>query len=226
MHLPSHPLWFWLILVSPFLIWLALWIMARNPKVSLKPLTPWLVAGTILFLMPYVFLDVSPTGSNKVLRLVSGAAFYTCLVVSAWLQRRNMFETLRSPNAKWYSRWKSAEFSIPAPSMRILVRDIDSVSPWYVEKLGLRKLAEVPSGEPSDAIFRFKADGHSVILTTRSGFQTGKTPILFTKKIGRIRDVLAARGVESGPIEQDRQGIHYFQIHDPEGNAIEVVEER
>jgi predicted enzyme related to lactoylglutathione lyase len=110
--------------------------------------------------------------------------------------------------------------------LRILVRDIDSVSPWYVEKLGLRKLAEALPQEPCAAIFRFNADGHSVILTTRSGIETGKTPILFTKKIRKIRDVLAARGVEPDPIEQDRQGIHYFQIHDPEGNAIEVVEER
>jgi len=226
MHLPPHPLWFWLILVSPFLIWLALWIAAHNPKVSLKPLRPWLMAGTILFLIPYVFLDVSPTVGNKVVRLVIQAAFYTCLCVQAWLQRRDMFETLRSPNAKWYSRWKSAEFSVPAPSLHILVRDINSVSPWYVEKLGLRKLAEAPPGNPCTAIFRFKADGHSVILTTHSGFQTGKTPILFTKNIGRIRDVLAARGIDAGTIEQDRQGIHYFQIHDSEGNVIEVVEER
>ncbi|MGO8983202.1 MAG: VOC family protein [Terriglobales bacterium] len=137
-----------------------------------------------------------------------------------------MFETLRSPNARWYSRWESAEFSVPAPSLRILVRDIDAVSPWYIEKLGLRKLAAASPPEPSAAIFRFSAGGKSVILTARSGFQTGKTPILFAKKIGRMRDVLTARGVAAGMIERDRQGVHYFQIHDPEGNALEVVEER
>jgi hypothetical protein len=37
---------------------------------------------------------------------------------------------------------------------------------------------------------------------------------------------MSARGVDVGIIEKDRQGIRYFQIHDPEGNAIEVVEER
>ena len=226
MHLPPHPVWFWLILLSPVLVWLTLWIVAQNPKVSLKPLRPWLVAGCILFLIPYIFLDVSPTGGNKVVRLAVEAAFYTCLFVSLWIQRRYMFETLRSPHARWYSRWKSAKFSVPAPSLRILVRDIDSVSPWYIEKLGLRKLADPSPAEPSAAIFRFKADGNSIILTTRSGFQTVKTPILFAKKIDRMRDVMSARGVDVGAIERDRQGIHYFQIHDPEGNAIEVVEER
>jgi predicted enzyme related to lactoylglutathione lyase len=226
MHLPPHPVWFWLILVSPVFIWVTLWILAQNSRVSLKPLRPWLMAGSFLFLVPYLLLDASGGGGNKALRLVAQAAFYTCLCVSLWIQRRYMFDTLRSPNAKWYSWWKSAEFSVPAPSLRILVRDVEAVSPWYVEKLGLRKLAEAPPAEPSAAIFRFKADGNSIILTTRGGFQTGKTPILFTKKIGRIRDVMAARGVDVGAIEQDRQGSHYFQIHDPEGNAIEVVEER
>jgi predicted enzyme related to lactoylglutathione lyase len=37
---------------------------------------------------------------------------------------------------------------------------------------------------------------------------------------------MAARGVNVGIIERDRQGIRYFQIHDPEGNEIEVVEDR
>jgi hypothetical protein len=35
-----------------------------------------------------------------------------------------------------------------------------------------------------------------------------------------------ARGVQVGNVEQDRQGTHYFQVRDPEGNVIEVVEER
>jgi predicted enzyme related to lactoylglutathione lyase len=184
------------------------------------------VAGQFLLLVPYVFLDASSMASGKVVHLLVQAAFYTCMMASIWLQRRYLFETLRSPNTKWYSRWKSAEFSIPAPSLRIVVRDIDSVSPWYVEKLGLRKLATTPPAEPCAAIFRFKADGNSIILTPRSGFQTGKTPILFAKKIDRMRNVMSARGVDVGIIEKDRQGIRYFQIHDPEGNLIEVVEER
>lgn len=225
MHLPPHPVWFWLVLISPFLVWLTLWIVANKLQISLKSLMPWLTAGWILFGPLYFLYDGILMDGHRVLRLVSGQGFWTCLFLSSWIRRREMFETVRSPKAKWFSRSKSAEFSVPAPSLRILVRDIGSVSPWYEEKLGLRKLAQTPSAEPSSATFRFKADGHSVILTTRSGFQTGKTPILFSKKIDRIKRVLVARGVEAGPMEQDRQGTHYFQIHDPEGNVIEVVEE-
>jgi predicted enzyme related to lactoylglutathione lyase len=40
-----------------------------------------------------------------------------------------------------------------------------------------------------------------------------------------MRDVLAARGVNVGTIERDRQGTRYFEIRDPEGNEIEVVDD-
>ena len=36
---------------------------------------------------------------------------------------------------------------------------------------------------------------------------------------------MAARGVHVGAIELDRQGTRYFQVRDPEGNEIEVVQE-
>jgi predicted enzyme related to lactoylglutathione lyase len=223
-HFPAHPLWFWLLLVAPFLVWLALWVAGNAFDLSLKPLTPWLWAGYCLFAIPYLFLDPVNDG-HKGLRFIAGTGLWGCFLMATWIKRHYYFETLRAPGVKWYFPWKAAEFSIPT-SMRILVRNIDSVSPWYIEKLGLRKAAVTPSGESGLATFRFKEDGNSVTLTTRSGFGTGATPILFTKKIGRVRSVLVARGVEVGTVEQDRQGVHYFEIHDPEGNVLEVVEER
>ena len=45
-RLPAHPVWFWLLLGAPFLIWLVLWAIARSGKVSLKPLKPWLLPRT------------------------------------------------------------------------------------------------------------------------------------------------------------------------------------
>jgi hypothetical protein len=50
--------------------------------------------------------------------------------------------------------------------------------------------------------------------------------MLFTKKIAKMRDVVMARGVIAGTIERDRQGVRYFEIRDPEGNEIEVVEDQ
>lgn len=134
-----------------------------------------------------------------------------------------MFESLRPPDAPSYFPWKGARFSIPA-STRILVRNPGEVTAWYTEKLGLRKVASNSLSE-SDTTFKFKEDGNSIVLTTRSGFGTEMTPMLYTKKIGKMRDVMMARGVEAGMMERDRQGIQHFQVLDPEGNEIEVVEE-
>ena len=119
--------------------------------------------------------------------------------------------------------WSSASFSIPK-RMTICVRDINSVSPWYTSKLGLRKLAENPYGESGTASYSFKDDGNEVVLTTKTGFGTYATPMLFTKKINKMKDVLTARGVEVGPIERDGSGAQFFEMHDPEGNVIEVVQ--
>jgi len=221
-HLAAHPFWFWLILVSPVLIWGALWAIAQYGRVSLRPLRPWLMAGMLLSFPAFILLDASD--GYKAMRLAVEAVFYTCMTASAGIGWYYSFDTLRGPRGKWYIPRSSASFSIPQ-NARIVVRDIDSVAPWYIDKLGLRKSAESPWAEFGTATYRFKKDGKSITLTTNANYGTEKTLILLTKRISRMRGVLSARGIDVGPIEQDRQGTHYFEIHDPEGNAIEVVEE-
>jgi hypothetical protein len=223
-HFPAHPVWFWLILLVPFLVWLAVWAATHATNLSLKPFMPWLLVGYGVFAMPYFLLDPI-SGNYKLLRLVTGAGFWSCWLASMLIRRHYSIESLRAPGAKWYLPWTAAAFSIPT-NMRILVRSVDSVSLWYMAKLGLRRVAASPSAEFGSATFKFKEDGHSVTLTTRGGFGTDATPMLFTKKISKIKNVLVARGVDVGSVERDRQGINYFQIHDPEGNVLEVVEEQ
>jgi predicted enzyme related to lactoylglutathione lyase len=205
----------------PALSLLLLWAVARFRQVSLKPLKPWVKRSLLLVAPIYVFVGL--LDDHKTLRLVCYAAFYSIWGAGIFIERRYKFETLRTPGARWYAPAKSAGFSIPT-TVRIVVHNVDSVSPWYVEKLGLRKLAENPWGE-AVATYQFKEDGNSVILATKKGFGTDKTPIFFTRKIDKMKRVLTARGVSAGPIECDRQGTRYFEIHDPEGNMIEVVEE-
>jgi len=223
MHLPTHPLWFWLIAGSPLLVWLTMWAVARFKEVSLVSLLPWLKAGLLVFFPISLALDAA--NHYRVLRLVCGAACYTCWLALLWIDGRRKFETLRAPTAKWYTLGTSARFSIPR-NVRIVVRDVNTVAPWYVEKLGLRKQRLNCEQASSVATYRFKSDGNPIILTAKPGFQQGKAPVFFTKKIGKMKRVLAARGIESGPIEHDRQGTAYFELHDPEGNVIEFVEER
>jgi predicted enzyme related to lactoylglutathione lyase len=222
-RLPPHPVWFWFVLAVPLLVPLLLWVAANTLDVSIRPLTRWLKVSYFLLFIPYTFVFMQD--DHKSWRFLVQSCFYTCWAAFTWIQRHSILESLRPPGTKWYFPWKATPFSIQKGT-RVLVRNIDAVSPWYTEKLGLRKLAESPIKEPEAAIFVFKRDGNPIVLTTRSDFRTGKTPILFTKKIGKMREVMSARGVSVGDIQFDRQGIRYFDIRDPEGNEIEVVEER
>jgi predicted enzyme related to lactoylglutathione lyase len=222
-HLPFHPVWFWFVLAAPWVTPLLMWIAANRLEISLKPLAPWLAAAYVVFWALFTALFL--LDDHKAARIVLFAAAYSSQGMWLVIKRHYTFETLRAPGTKWYFPWRAAGFSVPDRT-HIRVRNIQAVSPWYVEKLGLRKLTESEFGESDAASFGFKQDGNSVVLTTRGGFRTGKTPILFTKKIGKMRNVMMARGVEVGDIQYDRQGIRYFDIRDPEGNEIEVVEER
>ncbi len=204
----------------PVLIWLCFWAVVEFGHVSLKPLRPWLIGATFLFYASYLWLDLA--NGPKLWRILLQTAAFTCWWLAMWLQRRYRFDTM-ARRGQWRLPWNSVEFSVPQ-NLHILVRDANSVSPWYVDKLGLRKLAESPAGESHAAAYRFKEDGNTLILTSKAGFETDKTPMLFTRKLDKMSAVLSERGINVRPIERDRQGTRYFQIYDPEGNAIEVVE--
>jgi hypothetical protein len=49
--------------------------------------------------------------------------------------------------------------------------------------------------------------------------------MLYASNLKKAREFLSARAVNVGNIQQDRQGTHYFQMRDPEGNVIEICEE-
>ncbi len=222
MHLPSHPIWYWLLVATPLVAWLALWATATFTQVSLKPLLPWLWVA--FFLTAPVYLVVGALDGQKTLRMVCSAVFYSCVMSLLSIQRRYQFATIRWPRPVWNAPWKSAEFSIPT-DMRISVKNIHSASEWYTQRLGLLKQADDQPEQKEVVTYRFREDGKSIVLTTKPDFRTGRTPIFFTKKISRMKDALNARGIDTGTITKDRQGTRYFEINDPEGNVIEVVEE-
>jgi len=194
----------------------------RKTRISLRPLTPWLIASTCLSFFAFA---LATSHGNKLWVHGLGAIYYSCLIGLLWFMKRYLvFESLRGPSTRWYLPWTSARFSIQGNAC-ILVRDIDSVTPWYVDQLGLFKAGHIRLREYEMATYKFKEDGKSITLTTRNAYGTGKTLRLFTKRIGRMKGVLSERGIDVGPVHQDRQGTSYFEIQDPEGNVIEVVEE-
>ncbi len=222
MHVPPHPLWFWFVLAMPCVVLFGLWLVLRCTNLSLKPWGRWLAWISLVLWLP-TFLLFDASGTHRNLRFIASTVFYTCWTAGLWIKHRYRVETITTASRSLYIPWRSADFSIPS-TLRIPVRDISSVSPWYKEKLGLREASNIQQ-ESESAVFHFKRDGNFVVLTTKERTVASKTPIFFSKKIERMRNILNMRGVRPGPIDRDRQGIRYFEIHDPEGNVIEVVEE-
>ena len=202
--------------------WLASRVAAQYKYEWFNHLRPWFKVGFFLSIPAYVV--VAEMDGHRGLRLVGWAIFYTCLLVRLSIENRYMYETIGGPTSKWYFPWTLAKFSIPRNAL-VHVRDISSVSAWYLDKLGLQKAAENPWVEADAAIYRFKEGGRSITLTTKSTFTAARPLILFTKRIEKMNGVLRSRGIEVGAIKQDRQGTRYFEMNDPEGNTAEIIEE-
>ena len=204
-------------LTIPFLFWALLYYLANYRNVSLKPLRGWLAVTSIALLAGSMLYDVSDhRGLSNFLRL----GFWSAWCILLWINRRAMFATVSNGR----STWRRASFMVPR-SVHIPVENLEYVSPWYTEKLGLRRMTSVPDYEEAGAVgYKFNEDGMPVILISRDKVRTQRTPIFYAKKIEKTRDILRSRGIEVGSIVRDRQGTRFFEIHDPEGNAIEFVE--
>jgi len=113
-----------------------------------------------------------------------------------------------------------------ADSFYIGVLDVESATSWYIEKLGLQKVpAEMDDPEGCVALGFSKKGQTCVALGPRGKPTDETTPMLYASNIKKAREVLGSRGVNVGEIQQDRQGTHYFEMRDLEGNVIEVSEE-
>jgi|SRR5579862_1167616 len=105
------------------------------------------------------------------------------------------------------------------------VRDIRSAVSWYVENFGLRKIdVEMDDGEDCIALGYDQQD-YLFTLGPQGKPTDQLTPQLFTAKLKKAWEFLNTRGVTIGPIQEDRQGTHYFEVRDLEGNTIEISEE-
>ncbi len=104
------------------------------------------------------------------------------------------------------------------------VRDVAAAAAWYMEKLGLRKINfEMDDGEGCVAL-GFSKDEYAVPLGPVGKPTEELTPLLYASNLKKARELLNSRSVSSGEIQQDRQGTHYFEIRDLEGNVIEICE--
>jgi len=115
----------------------------------------------------------------------------------------------------------------PAGTNYIAVKDSAAAASWYKDKLGLRKInIELDDG---GIALGFSDDQCALVLGSplppADGPPSGETNMLYASNLKKAREFLSVRGVNVGDIQQDRQGTHYFEMRDPEGNVIEICEE-
>jgi hypothetical protein len=213
--MPHHFVLFLLLMVLPWVLRGALYLLARYGGLPLRPLVPVLaVACSALWIAAFVYLVLD----RRYLQTILLTAYSGLILAYSWVKGESLFETHIS-NAG--SRAPASLLRI-ATSAYVGVRDPVSASDWYIQKLGLRKMAVSPEGTVE---FRFEAEAEPLTLVPYDQFYPRPTPMLYTRKIRRAWELLSSRGVHAGVIEQDCQGTHSFEVRDSEGNRLEVSEE-
>ncbi len=202
------------ILLGPLAIWAVIYLVAELTHFSLKPFKP---ALTVLC---WIFWGANLIGevTERPWRLISLVAYSALTLVLAWINRRYLFESNQKP-----ARSLASVLSVPQPTY-VAVKDVSATSPWYIEKFGLRKLAATEETRPDGVTLQFTAESSPIILVPRDPASPQKTPIFFTRSIGKARDRLMSQGVSVGVVQRDRQGTSFFELFDNEGNQLEVCE--
>src|SRR5437879_9392505 len=101
------------------------------------------------------------------------------------------------------------------------VRDVAAASSWYVEKLGMKKVkVELDDPEGCIALGFPEEVSTAIILGPADAPPDESTRMFYSSNIRKTNEKLAGMGVSVGATQQDRQGTHYFEMRDLEGNVI------
>ena len=202
------------VLAALLALWAVLFVLAEFGDVSLKPLKSWLA----WLLWGLTAFPLVMEGLPRSWRIAVFAAYAGATMVLGWVKRRYLFESNVKP-----PRSLASLLTVPQPTY-VAVRDVAGAAPWYAEKFGLRKLAATEQPRKDGIRLQFNENTHPVILAPKDPVVARPTPMFFTRKLDRVRDALTANGVSAGPIQQDRQGTHFFELLDCEGNPLEISE--
>jgi hypothetical protein len=85
---------------------------------------------------------------------------------------------------------------------------------------------------PSDVALKLPgADQPTILLSDkaeieRAGYdRTNGHPLVFCTNLKKAHEYLTARNATAGPIQDGGGGAQFFEVCDPEGNAIEICQE-
>ncbi len=112
----------------------------------------------------------------------------------------------------------------PAGTNYMPVVDLAAATLWYVEKFGLRQqVTKFDDGQKGTELT--ESDEVFFVLGPGNIPTNDETAMLYTSRLEKARKYLTLRGVDIGEIQRDRQGTRFFEMHDLDGNLIEISEE-
>lgn len=111
------------------------------------------------------------------------------------------------------------------------VSDIDRAKDFYVEKLGFNVDHDTRIGD-SVRLVQLTPPGSacSIVISTGLGEISDMQPgsvkglHLVVSDVGKVRELLAGRGVKVGEVEEHGRGVKYVHFRDPDGNTWAMQE--
>lgn len=119
-------------------------------------------------------------------------------------------------------------------SVALCYSDVTAAKKWWMQSFGCKE-AKVPvdwdCSLPSDVALQLPGHDLPTILLSdwnevrQAGYERSNgRPILFCAKLQKVREHVARAGAVPGDVQQGG-GTEFFEMHDPEGNVIEICKE-
>lgn len=113
-------------------------------------------------------------------------------------------------------------------------KDIQAEKQWWIATFDCKE-GKIPADWddplPSDVALKLPgADAPTILLSDHGEFHSteyrspNEHPIVFCSNLAKAHEFLRHKNIQVGPI-QDGRGPQFFQIHDPEGNVIEICKQ-
>jgi len=119
-------------------------------------------------------------------------------------------------------------------SLVVCYSNLEAAREWWVRTFDVKPVGVPVDWDdplPSDVALILPGSPEPTILlcdqaeVQRAGYSgLNEHPIVFCTKVTKAHDYLNQRGAAPGPI-QESGGARFFEIRDPEGNAIEICKE-
>lgn len=112
----------------------------------------------------------------------------------------------------------------PVGTNYIPVLDLAASASWYANIFALRQ-RPTQFDDGQTGIELSQSEELFFVLGPRDAPGNDETPMLYTSHVEKARKFLLSRAVNLGDVQQDRQGTHFFEMRDLEGNVIEICQE-